>query len=67
MVRIDSITFAEPRVCGPINQYPFQRKIHKGHQENTRAIINRINQGIKFLYKRRQHFNQQLYRMHLEG
>jgi len=32
----------------------------------TNAIIHRINQEIKFLYCKKQNFNQQLYRIHLE-
>jgi len=36
-------------------------------RKTQQAIKYRINQEIKFFYKRKQHFNQQLYRMHLEG
>jgi len=32
----------------------------------TQAIRYRINQEIKFLYRKKQHSNQQLYNIHLE-
>jgi hypothetical protein len=40
-------------------------------QRDKRTVTNtihfRINQELKFLYRKKQHLNQQLYRAHLEG
>ena len=61
------------KVCRAKGLQPKYISIHsKGRSKrDTRttqqAVKNRINQEIKFLYKRKQHFNQQFYRMHLEG
>jgi len=32
-----------------------------------KAVKYRIQQEIKFLYKKKQHLNQQLYQQHMEG
>ena len=61
------------KICRAKGLQPKYISIHtKGRftrdtRTTSQAIKCRNKQEIKFLYKRKQHFNQQLYRMHLEG
>jgi hypothetical protein len=45
-------------------------KINGGKQQDIKtmnyAVRHRINQEIKFLYRKKQHINQKLYSIHLE-
>jgi len=39
----------------------------QGKKTTNQAIRSRINQEIKFLYRKKQYINQKLYNIHLEG
>jgi len=49
------------------NSIHFKESSTRDSRTTQQAIKYRVNQEIKFLYKRKQHFNQLLYWMHLEG
>ena len=61
------------KICKEKHLQPRYISIRTGGQRQqdkkttTHAIRFRITQEIKFLYKKKQHLNQQLYRIHLQN
>jgi hypothetical protein len=55
------------QLCPKYVQIKVSGNNHRSQQTKQHAIKHRINQKIKFLYKKNQHLNKKLYSLHLEG